>query len=80
MRLNLTKCVLFAALVLSPLGCESETTVIPDDDDASTTVIEERETIVQPDSEPDAGVEVNVGGEPGGIEVDVDRDTDTNQP
>jgi hypothetical protein len=74
MRLNLTKCFL-VALAFSPLGCEPAPVVVPADDD--TTVIEERETVVQPDAEPD-GVDVNVGGEKGGVDVDVD--TDPNNP
>jgi hypothetical protein len=70
MFVNLAKCLLFAALVISPIGCEERPVVVDPDDD--TTVIEERETVVE-DTEPDGGVDVEVG-EPG-IDVDVDRDS-----
>ena len=76
MWLNLIKCVLLGALVISPLGCEPQPVVVDPDDD--TTVIEERDTIIDDDTdtdtEPGAGVDVNVGGDRG-VEVGVGRDT-----
>ena len=75
MRTNLVKCFLLAALAISPLGCEPRPVVVdPEDDD--TTVVEERDTIIDrdTDTEPGTGVDVNVGGERG-VDVDVDRDT-----
>jgi len=73
MRTNLAKCFLVAALAISPLGCEPRPVVAPDDDDS--TVVEERDTIIErdTDTEPGTGVDVNVGDEPG-VDVDVDRD------
>jgi hypothetical protein len=68
--------LLLGVLIVSPLGCEPQPVVVdPDDDD--TTVIEERDTVIERETEPDAGVEVNVGGERG-IDVDVDRDAPEN--
>ena len=74
MRLNLVKCLLLGALVVSPLGCEPRPVV---DDDDDTTIIEEGDVDVERDAmpppEPGTGVDVNVGGERG-VEVDVNRD------
>lgn len=74
MRLNLVKGLLMGVLVGSPLGCEPQPVADPNND---TTVVEERETVIERDAEPNAGVDVNVGGERG-VDVNVDGDTTDN--
>jgi hypothetical protein len=74
MWLSVMKGFLLGVLVISPLGCEPQPVVEPDDD---TTVIEERDTVIEDDAdaEPQSGVDVNVGGERG-VEVGVGQGTD----
>jgi hypothetical protein len=76
MGLKLIKRLLLGVLIVGPLGCEPQPVVVDPDDD--TTVVEERDTIVEPDADPDAGVDVNVGGERDGVDVDVDGDAPAN--
>jgi hypothetical protein len=78
MRFNFVKCLMVGALAMAPLGCEPRPVVAPDDDD--TTVIEEGDVDVDRDVDtPPAngtGVDVNVGGERGGVDVDVNGAAD----
>jgi hypothetical protein len=76
MKMHLLKYLAVGAMAISPMGCEPRPVV---DGEPNTTVIEEDVDMVEDDNvdEPGTGVGVNVGGEPG-VDVDVDREPNTN--